>query len=42
MPKSSSRAGRAQAAGAARPDVTAADISLLLHALAYATDLSTA
>ncbi|MFJ2770551.1 TetR/AcrR family transcriptional regulator [Streptomyces sp. NPDC087300] len=31
---------RAQAAGAARPDVTGADVSLLLRALAYATDLS--
>ncbi|MFI6906180.1 TetR/AcrR family transcriptional regulator [Nonomuraea sp. NPDC050394] len=31
---------RAQAAGAARPDVTGDDISLLLRALAYATDLS--
>ncbi|MFE4869908.1 hypothetical protein [Streptomyces sp. NPDC056682] len=31
---------RAQAAGAARPDVTGDDASLLLRALAYATDLS--
>jgi AcrR family transcriptional regulator len=30
---------RAQAAGAARPDVTGADVSLLLRALAYAADL---
>ncbi|MFG2227899.1 TetR/AcrR family transcriptional regulator [Streptomyces sp. NPDC048644] len=31
---------RAQAAGAARPEVTYDDVSLLLRALAYATDLS--
>ncbi|WP_327380312.1 MULTISPECIES: helix-turn-helix domain-containing protein [unclassified Streptomyces] len=31
---------RAQAAGSARPDVTGDDVSLLLRALAYATDLS--
>jgi hypothetical protein len=31
---------RAQAAGAARPDVTGDDVSLLLRALAHATDLS--
>lgn len=31
---------RAQAAGAARPEVTGDDVSLLLRALAYATDLS--
>ncbi|MFD4632503.1 hypothetical protein ACFVYR_30125 [Streptomyces sp. NPDC058284] len=30
----------AQAIGAARPDVTGDDVSLLLRALAYATDLS--
>ncbi|WP_224058200.1 hypothetical protein [Streptomyces kanamyceticus] len=31
---------RAQAAGAARPEVTGDDVSLLLRALAYATDVS--